>query len=119
MVPQRIWLAFNGYLVSVRTNTLEIVQDLMLAAKNGFPISLRDVEPPSITLHTTEHAEALDSGLALAEIAAQLTPCAARETPLIVKGKPPFYPHPNSGTEYAKLKLSLYSPSPPDDLTSC
>ncbi|PLW37705.1 hypothetical protein PCANC_17147 [Puccinia coronata f. sp. avenae] len=85
MVPQRIWLAFNGYLVSVRTNTLEIVQDLMLAAKNGFPISLRDVEPPSITLHTTEHAEALDSGLALAEIAAQLTPCAARETPLIVK----------------------------------
>jgi hypothetical protein len=75
---------------------------------------LRDVEPPSITLHTTEHAEALDSGLALVEIAAQLTPCAARETPLIVKGKPPFYPHPNSGIEYAKLKLSLYSLSPLD-----
>ncbi|PLW41669.1 hypothetical protein PCANC_13173 [Puccinia coronata f. sp. avenae] len=87
MVPQRIWLAFNGHLVGIRTKKLEIVQDLMLAAKNGFPISLRDVEPPSITLHTTEHAEALDSGSAIAKVAAQLTPCAARETPLIVKAK--------------------------------
>ncbi|PLW49689.1 hypothetical protein PCASD_02275 [Puccinia coronata f. sp. avenae] len=87
MVPQRIWLAFNGYLVSVRTNKLEFVEDLVYGAKNGFPISLGDIDTPRITLHTTEHAEALDSGLAIAEIAAQLTPCAARETPLIVKAK--------------------------------
>ncbi|KAI9614429.1 hypothetical protein H4Q26_009585 [Puccinia striiformis f. sp. tritici PST-130] len=40
-----------------------------------------------ITLHTTEHAEALTPHSRLADLAEQLCPCGFQETPLIIKAK--------------------------------
>ncbi|KAI7952503.1 hypothetical protein MJO29_008134, partial [Puccinia striiformis f. sp. tritici] len=66
-----------------------------------------DVNTPSFTLYTTEHTEVLDSDSALADFAAQLTPCSDRETPFIVKGKPLCHPSLSSPSRNVKFKLSF------------
>jgi hypothetical protein len=64
-----------------------LVDQLAKAARNEFPY-LRDFATSDITLQVDEHAEALATDSALAEIAAQLSPCGVSKTPLIVKGEP-------------------------------
>ncbi|EFP82250.2 uncharacterized protein PGTG_07647 [Puccinia graminis f. sp. tritici CRL 75-36-700-3] len=87
MLPPQIWLSFKNKLVTVQTKELVYVINLAQAAKTEFPSSLRDFDTPDITLHTSEDAEALTSDSALAEIAPELSLCAASKTPLIVKVK--------------------------------
>ncbi|KAA1117814.1 hypothetical protein PGT21_050024 [Puccinia graminis f. sp. tritici] len=85
MVPKRIWLSYNNQLSCVLTQELEFVIDLAKAARNEFLPYLRDFATSDITLHVDEDAEALATDSALAEIAAQLSPCGVSKTPLIVK----------------------------------
>ncbi|WAQ86016.1 hypothetical protein PtA15_6A646 [Puccinia triticina] len=89
MVPTRIWLSFENRLVSVRNKELELVDDLVHAAKNEFSGDLQDIPTSDITLHLIEHAEALTSASNLAEYAGQISCCANPKTPLIVKVKYP------------------------------
>ncbi|PLW48524.1 hypothetical protein PCASD_04232 [Puccinia coronata f. sp. avenae] len=85
-VPTRIWQSFKGDLTTIKTNQLEFVEELLTEVQNGYGFH---VAPSDITLHTTEHAEALITSpdLPLAEIAAQLSRCAVPRTPLVVKRK--------------------------------
>ncbi|EFP90404.1 hypothetical protein PGTUg99_005376 [Puccinia graminis f. sp. tritici] len=87
MVPKRIWISYNKKLSSVPTQELEFVDDLAKAARNEFLPYLRHVATSDITLHVDEHAEALATVSALAEIVAPLSPCGISNTPLIVKGE--------------------------------
>jgi hypothetical protein len=103
MVPKRIWLSYNNQLTSVLTQELEFVDDLAEAARNKFSPYLRHFATSDITLHVDEHPKALATDSALAEIAAQLSPCGVSKTPLIVKGELRSSFHP------IRAKLSLCS----------
>jgi hypothetical protein len=63
-----------------------IVDQLVNAARTKIPY-LRNFGTSDVTLHVNKHAEALATDLALAEIAAQLSPCGVSKTPLIVEGE--------------------------------
>ncbi|PLW11262.1 hypothetical protein PCASD_19830 [Puccinia coronata f. sp. avenae] len=95
-VPTRIWQSFKGDLTTIKTNQLEFVEELLTEVQNGYGFH---VAPSDITLHTTEHAEALITSpdLPLAEIAAQLSRCAnLPEATLVGEGD----------KQYLKLKES-------------
>ncbi|KAI9614428.1 hypothetical protein H4Q26_009584 [Puccinia striiformis f. sp. tritici PST-130] len=81
MVPTRIWLSLNNDKVSVETDELEFVADLVDAAKNQeYARSLGAFYISDITLHITEDAKALTSQSRLAELAEELS--------LAVRGDP-------------------------------
>ncbi|POW06155.1 hypothetical protein PSHT_10470 [Puccinia striiformis] len=88
-LPKRIWLSFkNNQLSCVPTSQLVYVTDLLYTVKNNIHSrSLSALDMSDITLHTTEHAEALTPHSRLADLAEQLSPCGFQETPLIIKAK--------------------------------